>query len=297
MEIIWAASFFRLLKILNSTMLKKIFKEIISRLEPIYGIGEANAIARRLLEDGYQITQRDLLLNQTMEVDVEAIRAQIKELQRERPVQYVVGCEEFRSRRFEVSSSVLIPRQETEELVNIITKRSPVGARILDIGTGSGVIAVSLALEVENAQVTAFDISDEALQTATRNAATLGAKVDFRKVDILNCDREEFGEFDVIVSNPPYVLESEKELMRRNVVDYEPHLALFVDDDDPLIFYRAIVRFAEQHLKEGGGLYFEINRKFGEQTAALFNDGFENVSILQDIHGADRFVIGYARKR
>lgn len=279
-------------------MLKKIFKEIISRLEPIYGIGEANAIARRLLEDGYGITQRDLLLDQNREVDVEAIRAQIKELERERPVQYVVGCEEFRGRSFKVGSEVLIPRQETEELVAMILKRTSGGARILDIGTGSGAIAVSLALEIEGAQVMAFDISEQALRTAAQNADSLGAKVDFRKVDILDGSQyEQFGKFDVIVSNPPYVLESEKELMRRNVVDYEPHLALFVDDDDPLIFYKAIVNFAENHLNEGGGLYLEINRRFGKQTAELLKDGFEKVTVQKDIHGADRFVIGYVRKR
>lgn len=274
-------------------MLYKLFKEIIARLEPLYGVGEANAIARRLLEDGYGISRKDLMLNPQMvlNADIEAsIRSGLRELEREKPVQYVVGFEEFLGRRFRVNESVLIPRQETEELVMLVGQecRAYSPLRILDIGTGSGAIAVSLALEFANAEVTGWDISAEALSVAIDNAQALGAKVCFEQVDILNsgvCNRT----WDVIVSNPPYVLNSEKEYMKSNVTKYEPGLALFVDDDDPLIFYRAIAGFAEGHLNSGGRLYFEINQKFGNETVELLS-AFESVEVVKDIHGADRIV-------
>lgn len=280
-------------------MLYKLFKEIIARLEPLYGVGEANAIARRLLEDGYGISRKDLMLNPQMVIstDIEAsIRSRLRDLEREKPVQYVVGFEEFLGRRFRVNESVLIPRQETEELVLLVGQecRADSPLRILDIGTGSGAIAVSLALEFANAEVTAWDISAEALSVAIDNVEALGAKVCFEQVDILNCgacDRK----WDVIVSNPPYVLNSEKEYMKSNVTKYEPGVALFVEDDDPLIFYRAIAGFAEGHLNPGGRLYFEINQKFGNEMVELLSS-FESVEVVKDIHGADRIVKCNARE-
>lgn len=276
-------------------MLYKLFKNIIARLEPLYGVGEANAIARRLLEDGYGLTRRDLMLNPEMELTddiVQKIQSQIRELEQERPVQYIVGFEEFLSRRFTVNESVLIPRQETEELVQLMINEC--SGRILDIGTGSGAIAISMALGVENSVVEAWDISSEALDVARLNAERLRAKVRFDKVDIL--DVEYTGEkWDVIVSNPPYVLNSEKEYMKRNVTDYEPNGALFVPDDDPLIFYKAITNFASRNLSSKGSLYFEINQKFAQEVVALLVD-FENIRVIRDIHGADRMICCNAKR-
>lgn len=276
-------------------MLYKLFKNIIARLEPLYGVGEANAIARRLLEDGYGLTRRDLMLNPEMELTddiVQKIQSQIRELEQERPVQYIVGFEEFLSRRFIVNESVLIPRQETEELVRLMINEC--SGRILDIGTGSGAIAISLSLGVENSIVEAWDISPEALDVARLNAERLGANVRFAQVDILNV--EYTGEkWDVIVSNPPYVLNSEKEYMKRNVIDYEPNGALFVPDDDPLIFYKAITNFASRNLSSKGRLYFEINQKFAQEIVALLVD-FENIRVIKDIHGADRMICCNAKR-
>lgn len=276
-------------------MLYKLFKNIIARLEPLYGVGEANAIARRLLEDGYGLTRRDLMLNPEMELTddiVQKIQSQIRELEQERPVQYIVGFEEFLSRRFIVNESVLIPRQETEELVRLMINEC--SGRILDIGTGSGAIAISLSLGVENSIVEAWDISPEALDVARLNAERLGANVRFAQVDILNV--EYTGEkWDVIVSNPPYVLNSEKEYMKRNVTDYEPNGALFVPDDDPLIFYKAITDFASRNLSSKGRLYFEINQKFAQEIVALLVD-FENIRVVKDIHGADRMICCNAKR-
>lgn len=276
-------------------MLYKLFKNIIARLEPLYGVGEANAIARRLLEDGYGLTRRDLMLNPEMELTddiVQKIQSQIRELEQERPVQYIVGFEEFLSRRFIVNESVLIPRQETEELVRLMINEC--SGRILDIGTGSGAIAISLSLGVENSIVEAWDISPEALDVARLNAERLGANVRFAQVDILNV--EYTGEkWDVIVSNPPYVLNSEKEYMKRNVTDYEPNGALFVPDDDPLIFYKAITNFASRNLSSKGRLYFEINQKFAQEIVALLVD-FENIRVIKDIHGADRMICCNAKR-
>lgn len=276
-------------------MLYKLFKNIIARLEPLYGVGEANAIARRLLEDGYGLTRRDLMLNPEMELTddiVQKIQSQIRELEQERPVQYIVGFEEFLSRRFIVNESVLIPRQETEELVRLMINEC--SGRILDIGTGSGAIAISLSLGVENSIVEAWDISPEALDVARLNAERLGANVRFAQVDILNV--EYTGEkWDVIVSNPPYVLNSEKEYMKRNVIDYEPNGALFVPEDDPLIFYKAITDFASRNLSSKGRLYFEINQKFAQEIVALLVD-FENIRVIKDIHGADRMICCNAKR-
>lgn len=271
-----------------------LFKETISRLEPIYGVGEANSIARRLFEDGHGITRKDLILNRTMKLSeqtIVAIRSQIKLLESEHPVQYIVGFEEFLSRRFVVTPDVLIPRQETEELVrHIIQNWRAEHTTILDIGTGSGAIAISLVKELHDVEVTAWDISREALKIAQLNADRNSASIVFEEVDILNTDNCDKC-WDVIVSNPPYVLDSERALIRRNVIDHEPHTALFVTDNDPLIFYRTIAQFAVNHLHPQGRLYFEINRLFAAQTVRMLAEyGFENIIVQKDLHGADRIV-------
>jgi release factor glutamine methyltransferase len=186
----------------------------------------------------------------------------------------------------------LIPRNETEELVHLIIKENKKeGMRILDIGTGSGCIPITLALEIKGSLVFGLDISEKALSVASQNATLLGAKVEFRKCDILN-EEVPFKDLDIIVSNPPYVKISEKELMHDNVLKYEPHLALFVNDDDPLLFYRHIVHKAKKVLNSEGRLYFEINEALGTITSELLTgNGFKDVQIIKDINNRDRIVV------
>lgn len=213
------------------------------------------------------------------------------ELSTGRPLQYITGVQPFFGRDFSVDPRVLIPRGETEELAALLLStygKEPL--RLLDIGTGSGAIAVTLAAERPGWQVTAMDISPDALEVAATNAKKLDAAVNFIQADILDENRwGELGTYQVIVSNPPYVRESEKKAMHTNVLDHEPPGALFVPDADPLVFYRAIARFAKGALVPGGRLYFEINEALGQETAALLEGlGFEEVKIHRDINGRDR---------
>ena len=208
------------------------------------------------------------------------------------PIQYILGETEFYGLPFNVNESVLIPRPETEELVDWIQSENDRNAnlQILDIGTGSGCIAISLKHEFKYATVEAFDISEKALETAKTNAELNKLEVTFSKVDILGSPEFET-KWDVIVSNPPYVTELEKADMQPNVLNNEPHLALFVPDNDPLLFYRHIALFAQKHLKPQGKLYFEINREFGQATMNLLNElGYTEVEVRKDISGNDRMV-------
>jgi len=250
----------------------------------------------------------------------------VKELLRNKPVQYVIGETEFCGMRFFVDENVLIPRPETEELVSLlvswsvsqfevtslefrvdflssfrpdierremVVEKSPANISILDIGTGSGCIAVSVAKLLKNSVVTAVDISGKALEVAKKNAQANGVDVRFILDDILNPQNSELieNQYDIIVSNPPYVCESEKREMRANVLDYEPATALFVRDEDPLIFYRKILEFAQKALRPNGLVWFEINEKFGKEMKNLcFEKGFKNVEIIKDFRGRERFV-------
>lgn len=208
------------------------------------------------------------------------------------PIQYIQGVAHFLGRTFRVSSGVLIPRPETEELVETMLKEISPVSRILDIGTGSGCIAVSLSKELPDAEVTAWDVSEEALSIARSNNEALQASVRFLHRDVLACFPEEKGGYDVIVSNPPYVTEAEKQDMEPNVLNWEPSLALFVPDSDPLLFYRRIAELGRTLLVPGGRLYFEINRAFGEETTAMLREqGYLHLRILKDISGNDRIVI------
>lgn len=276
--------------------LSEIYKAAVARLSPLYGEREAEAIVARLLEDNYGITRiRRAIVGglPCMERKAEAIEADIKRLEQWEPVQYVVGREEFYGRMFKVSRDTLIPRGETEQLVQEILSGSPKG-RILDIGTGSGAIGVTLACEWEEAYVEAWDISAGALVMAWANAILSGVEERTRFVerDVLTCGPEACGEkFDLVVSNPPYVLDSEREQMRANVLRYEPEGALYVPDDDPLLFYRTIASLPL--LNPGGELWFEINERFGRETECLLSSlGYTDVRVIQDIHGRDRFVRG-----
>lgn len=232
---------------------------------------------------------KDIILSLKDEQELDGILSRLRDFE---PIQYVQGSVNFMGRAFRVTPGVLIPRPETEELVEMMLKEIPADARILDIGTGSGCIAVSLSMELPDAQVVAWDVSEEALAVARRNNDALQASVRFALCDVLTCRPSQEGRYDVIVSNPPYVLEREKQEMERNVLDWEPSLALFVPDTDPLRFYRRIAELGLEMLVAGGKLYFEINRAFGEATVAMLcEQGYANAHIQKDISGNDRFVI------
>ena len=208
------------------------------------------------------------------------------------PIQYIQGTTRFLERSYHVAPGVLIPRPETEELVEVMLREIPSDARILDIGTGSGCIAVSLSKTFPNAKVTAWDVSEDALCIARRNNDDLQASVCFVKQDVLAWRGDGGQCYDVIVSNPPYITESEKQEMERNVLDWEPFSALFVPNNDPLLFYRRIGELGRMMLVDGGRLYFEINRAYGEATAMMLcGQGYTGIRILKDISGNDRFVI------
>lgn len=208
------------------------------------------------------------------------------------PIQYIQGTARFLGRTFRVAPGVLIPRPETEELVETMLKEISPLSRILDVGTGSGCIAISLSKELPDAKVSAWDISEEALAIASANNEALQASVRFCQRDVLTCLPDVGERYDVIVSNPPYVIESEKQDMERNVLDWEPFQALFVSDNDPLLFYRRIAELGKVMLVPEGRLYFEINRAFGEAVAAMLREqGYANPRILKDISGNDRIVI------
>ena len=259
-------------------------------VEPLYGAREAEMIARMVVCDGLSYNFSQLVVHYDDECVVPNIESVIEELRRGRPVQYVLGRAEFCEAEFEVAEGVLIPRPETEELVYRIAENAKRGARILDVGTGSGAIAVALARLVKEAKVVAVDISTDALTIAKRNAERLGVEVEFVEADALG-DLSHLGEFDIIVSNPPYIPQSDIVDMRRNVVDFEPHLALFVPDNDILKFYVATAINAQKMLREGGSLWFEIYEKAGEELCAMLREkGFSQTQLIEDANLKPRMV-------
>ena len=232
---------------------------------------------------------KDIILSECKQRELENI---IFRLQKNEPIQYIRGFAEFSGRNFKVASGVLIPRPETAELVELIVKENPNARHLLDIGTGSGCIAISLDKKLPDVDVEAWDISEEALAIARKNNEDLEAGVRFLQRDVLSDDWEKVPSFDVIVSNPPYVTETEKKDMEPNVLNWEPSGALFVPDSDPLRFYRRIGELGRSMLTVGGRLYFEINRAFGEAVASMLRkQGYTNVRIRKDISGNDRYVI------
>lgn len=242
-------------------------------------------------------SQVDIILHKDSELS-EYIHTKIdnilERLVAKEPIQYVVGEEIFHGHRFKVTRDTLIPRPETQQLVDIIIDEygSKQDLRVLDIGTGSGCIAISLAKALKFANIDAFDISEDALSVATANAKTLRANVHFLQTDILTATPPQDC-YDIIVSNPPYICNNEKAEMDNNVLDYEPHLALFVPVSNPLLFYRAIAEYAICALKNGGKLYFEINSAYPRQmTELLESKGFVNVEIMRDMYNRPRFAVG-----
>ena len=262
----------------------------VERLEPLYGRDEARSVVDRLMEDKYGVGRLERVTDGHRPFLREAEwQADMRRLEAWEPVQYVIGSEEFCGRRFALSPETLIPRVETEQLVRMLLE-GPAHRRVLDVGTGSGAIAVTLAAEWPGAEVEAWDISAGALVTAAANAAVHGVE---RRVRFVECDvlaaPSVAEKFDLVVSNPPYVLDSEREQMRANVTRYEPGRALYVPDSDPLRFYRAIAQLPL--LTDGGELWFEINEQFGRQTCELLVSlGYTGVQLVQDLYRRDRMV-------
>ncbi|MCH5306340.1 MAG: peptide chain release factor N(5)-glutamine methyltransferase [Rikenella sp.] len=277
--------------------LRETYNRSAARLEPLYGPVEARAVVDRLLEEKYGIGR----IERATEGEAEFPHGgdwenDLQRLERWEPVQYLIGYGDFYGRRFAVTGETLIPRGETEELVRHICSGPPRG-RVLDIGTGSGAIAVTLAAEWGGeTRVEAWDISAGALEVAKQNARNHGVaeRVRFVERDVLTYLPSESDRFDLVVSNPPYVTESERAEMRPNVADYEPAGALFVPDDDPLRFYRAIASLPL--LRPGGELWFEINERFGSPIQELLSStGYTGVRVMRDLNGRDRFVRGVRR--
>ncbi|HEX9151057.1 MAG TPA: peptide chain release factor N(5)-glutamine methyltransferase [Flavobacterium sp.] len=275
--------------------IKEYRTQFIDALTPIYDAGEAESFFYLILEEKKQLKRIDLALHPDLvfsEEEIAVWNAILEPLKKEIPVQYVLRKTSFYGLDFEVNESVLIPRPETEELVDWIIASNPSNEkkilRILDIGTGSGCIAISLGKNISNAQVYAIDVSENALATAKKNAQINTVAVTFMHQDILET-KDLRQQFDIIVSNPPYVRNLEKEEIKKNVLDNEPHLALFVEDNDALIFYRKIAELAQKNLVPNGQLYFEINQYLGKEMIDLLeNMNFKNIELRKDIYGNDR---------
>lgn len=225
--------------------------------------------------------------------DFNQISKFVDQLKTEQPLQYILGETEFYELTFKVNEHTLIPRPETEELVHaIIQENKRAGLKVLDIGTGSGCIPISLAKNLREANVSTTDVSEGATTMAKENAHLNEVNVLFHQRDILKWKEFDWDQYDIVVSNPPYVMEWEKEKMERNVLEYEPDLALFVSNDDPLIFYRTIAEFATVHLNKGGKIYFEINENLGAEMEELMaGKGFGNIEVRKDINGKDRMLV------
>ncbi len=275
---------------------KELIERLYNRLLPIYGENEAMSGSRLLSEEIwgalYHQPERDI------EVNEDDLLRVIHDIEHERPLQHIIGHAYFYDRKFRVSEAVLTPRQETEELVYKIIKDNSSDTsrekRVLDIGTGSGIIPITLSLEMPNIKATAIDISSEALEIARYNAELYGVDIDYLSMDILN--ETPSGRYDIIVSNPPYIEICEKELMRNNVLNYEPHIALFVEGNDPLLFYRRIAYISRELLNEGGALYFEINERFGSECCEMLKlMGYSGVTLLKDLNDKPRIVYGKNR--
>lgn len=276
-------------------------RTIRTALRPLYPAGEVEGFIRIIFRHLLHYEPVDILLRKDTVLPgfiPDKIDKVVEELKKSRPVQYIFNEARFHGHDFYVDGSVLIPRPETEELVDIIVDENGLSdLSVLDAGTGSGCIAISLALALKFPEVTAVDISEKALEVARRNAAAFNA----RNIDFVCCDMldmpVEVGKYDIIVSNPPYIAESEKAGMDRNVLDYEPSGALFVPDDDPLRFYKALSRFGADALKPGGRLYFEINSRFPAEIKKMLDaDGYVDVELLRDMQGLWRFARAHKRK-
>ena len=280
--------------------IKDIIQIFRTDLNNLYPAEEIEAIIFHSLNEILGLSKGELAINgdRLLKVpDYEKLQKVVAQLKTNKPLQYILGATEFYGCKLRINEHVLIPRPETEELVDWIISESRVRnqeERILDIGCGSGCIAIALKKNIPDSIVSALDISDEALLIAKANSILNHAKINFLRADILNTapsSGSQVNKFDIIVSNPPYVRMSEKENMNKNVVDHEPHLALFVNDDDPLLFYNTIADFSFHNLSKNGKLYFEINEALGDDVKSiLIKKQFKNVEVKKDMSGKERMV-------
>jgi len=280
----------------------QVYTHLLTELKAAFAYDEAREMALRLLEHHLQISRAKVMVQFKIEIpdsSLPPLALAMEDLLAHKPIQYVLGKTQFLEGEFIVNQHVLIPRPETEELVqSVISELKTVVAdinfpmKILDIGTGSGCIAVSLKNCFPDMVVFAMDVSEDALQVARANALNNKADLVFCQADILDFETlEGLPVFDIIISNPPYILEREKNLMQKNVLDYEPAQALFVPDDNPLLYYEAIADYADLSLRPGGYIFLEINESFGEELKSLYlKHGFNNVEIVKDLFGKDRFL-------
>ncbi|MEI6596431.1 MAG: peptide chain release factor N(5)-glutamine methyltransferase [Bacteroidota bacterium] len=290
--------------------LRSYYQNFVNQLQTIYEVSEAESIANIVFEEILYIKKQHIFFldKQINDGEIEQLNFILGKLLKHEPVQYVLGIADFFGFRFKVDNNVLIPRRETEELVDLIIKdvrntKPESGSQavneinILDIGTGSGCIAISLKKNLPFAQLTAIDISKEAIKVASENAFLNKVSIDLIEADILNSQLSipiaigTNSQFNIIVSNPPYITVEEKNKMLKNVLEFEPHNALFITNNDPLQFYKAIADFAKKYLKENGKLYFEINESFGFEVKEMLEiKDFTQVEIIKDMQGKDRIV-------
>lgn len=285
---------------LKDNRLSSVWKWFFDSLSDIYDKNELKSIRKNIFEHYFNLAETDVILKDDLlltETEIVILIKAINKLKQQRPLQYITAKAYFLDYVLDVTENTLIPRPETEELVLLAINQIKQHfhhqdlLKILDVGTGSGCIAISVADKIKNAELTAIDICENALKTAQQNAKKAEVSVNFMKFDILGNDN--LSEvFDVIISNPPYVRNSEKSLMNKNVLDYEPGIALFVEDDNPLIFYEKICKNANEGLIAGNGLiFFEINENLGKETADLLQQyGFKNIQIHKDMRNKDRFI-------
>ena len=281
-----------------SNLVRDIRKHYCEQLCSVYDQDEASAMILILLEHYFKITRVKMALEPDLrlsESEMLTFHFAVKDLLKNKPIQYIIGETDFCDLKFKVNENVLIPRPETSEMIyKIVNRQQTTDNRlrsIIDIGTGSGCIAISLAKQIPNSKVYALDISEKALEVAKENAINNNVDVTFIHDDILSLKNKIDTKFDIIVSNPPYVRELEKAEMRDNVLNWEPHNALFVSDNDPLIFYRNILEFAKTHLNENGEVWFEINEYLGKEMTDLCKEyGFSDVMIFEDFRGKERVV-------
>jgi release factor glutamine methyltransferase len=276
--------------ICGMTNSKELFQEVVNKIT-MEDRSEAVVIAYHLLEEKLGITRNDILLGKATLASIEKLSDEINRINSHEPIQYITGTAWFRNRRFKVNPSVLIPRPETELLVDEVINHKVKPTTILDVGTGSGCIAISLALEIPDSNIFAIDVSEQALAVAKENTLLLKAQVKFTQADFLKDDLK-IPELDFLVSNPPYVMNAEKQEMNSNVLNHEPHLALFVPDSNPLLFYKALAEKGKSLLKQNGKVIAEINPLLAKETKQLFEQiNYKNVNLIKDLEGKDRIVI------
>jgi release factor glutamine methyltransferase len=277
--------------------LNEFYRHFLLQLRLIYVENEAANITKMVFESLANISRADVLRNPEMEIDQETfslLNQALEKLLNHQPIQYVLGEAWFYHLNFKVSDAVLIPRPETEELVELVIQhiKSTHQKTVLDVGTGSGCIPISIKKNIPEISITAVDVSKTAIDLATTNANVHKVNIDFKQVDFLNeVEREKLGMFDVIISNPPYIPNVEIQSMDKHVTEYEPHLALFVPNEDPLIFYKAILRFAKNHLNEKGNIFLETHENYAAEVCDLFKDAAFESKVKNDLFEKPRMVL------